>query len=194
MRLRPSGQSGALVTSVGGFEKYQFEKAWVWEHQALVRARPVAGPGELQQRFNQIRKKVLCRERDAESLRKEIFDMRNKMRETQATNPEGEFNLKHDPGGIVDIEFMVQYGVLLLANKYPDLVETTNNYELLSRLSKVDFIDDREREQLQSTYHYFLGMEYQRKLTGKPSIMPRAELAKSPEPVQATWRKLFEES
>jgi len=194
MRLRPSGQSGALVTSTEGFEKYQFEKAWVWEHQALVRARPVAGPRELLQRFNQIRKKVLCRERDAGSLRKEIIDMRNKMREAQGATPEGEFNLKHDAGGIVDIEFMVQYGVLLLANKYPDLVETTNNYELLSRLSKVGFIDDREQEQLQSTYHYFLGMEYQRKLTGKPSLMPRAELAKSPEPVQAIWRKLFEES
>jgi len=194
MRLRPSGQSGALVTSAEGFEKYQLEKAWVWEHQALVRARPVAGPGALRQRFMQIRKKILCREREVENLRAEIFAMRNKMREAQEATPEGEFNLKHDAGGIVDIEFMVQYGVLLLANKYPDLVESTNNYELLSRLAEVGFIDDEQREQLQSIYHYFLGVEYQRKLTGKPSLVPRAELAKSPEPVRAIWCKLFEEN
>jgi len=193
MRLRPSGQSGALVTSLEGFEKYQFERAWVWEHQALVRARPVAGPGSLRQRFIEIRKRVLCQERDADKLRVEILDMRNKMREAQASTSAGEFNLKHDPGGIVDIEFMVQYGVLLLANKYPALVDSTNNYELLSRLASAGFLDEDRRDQLQSTYHYYLGLEYQRKLIGKPSLVPQAELALSPEPVQATWQQLFHE-
>ncbi|MGW8248554.1 MAG: bifunctional [glutamate--ammonia ligase]-adenylyl-L-tyrosine phosphorylase/[glutamate--ammonia-ligase] adenylyltransferase, partial [Acidiferrobacterales bacterium] len=194
MRLRPSGQSGALVTSTEGFEKYQLERAWVWEHQALVRARTVAGSENLQKRFSAIRQKVLCQARDANKLRSEILDMRNKMREAQATTPEGEFNLKHDAGGIVDIEFMVQYGVLLLANQYPELVESTNNYELLSRLARAGFLDEVQRDQLQSTYHYFLGLEYQRKLIGKPSLVPLTELNQSPEPVLAIWQQLFEET
>ena len=193
MRLRPSGQSGALVTSAEGFEKYQFERAWVWEHQALVRARAVAGSETLQKRFSEIRQKVLCQVRDADKLHGEILDMRGKMREAQASTPAGEFNLKHDAGGIVDIEFMVQYGVLLMASQYPELVETTNNYELLSRLASVGFLDKDQRDQLQSTYLYFLGLEYQRKLTGKPSLVPLTELTQSPEPVLAIWQQLFKE-
>jgi len=194
MRLRPSGQSGALVTSLEGFEKYQIERAWVWEQQALVRARPVAGPMALQQRFAGIRQKILCQKRDPDKLRAEIVDMRNKMREAQPPTPDGEFNLKHGPGGIVDIEFMVQYGVLLLAKEHPELVETTNNYEILSRLANVGFIDNEQRDQLQSTYHHFLGLEYQRKLTGKPSLVPLTELTRSPEPVRAIWNKVLEGS
>jgi glutamate-ammonia-ligase adenylyltransferase len=194
MRLRPSGQSGALVTSVEGFKKYQFERAWIWEHQALVRARPVAGPQALQRQFLEIRKDVLCQKRDAGKLRKEIVDMRNKMREAQASTPADEFNLKQDPGGIVDIEFMVQYGVLLLANQYPELVETTNNYELLSRLSSAGFVDNDQCNQLQSTYHYFLALEYQRKLVGKASLVPRSELTQSPESAQDIWHNLFKEN
>jgi len=193
MRLRPSGQSGALVTSADGFEKYQLERAWVWEHQALVRARPVAGPQKLKQRFLQIRKNVLCRQREAGKLRNEILEMRNRMREAQSPTPAGEFNLKHDVGGIVDIEFMVQYGVLSMANKHPELVDSTNNYELLSQLEGVGFFSPGQCEILQTTYLYFLGLEYQRKLTGKPSVVPLSEFERSPQLVREIWQAILEE-
>lgn len=192
MRLRPSGQSGALVTSITAFDSYQQNKAWVWEHQALVRARPVAGPDALQQRFLAIRRMVLCRPREAGAIRKEIIEMRDKMRQAQPPTPAEQFNLKHDAGGIVDIEFMVQYGVLLLAQKHPELTDHTNNYELLTMLAAVGFIDSDQCTMLQTTYLYFLRLEYQRKLVGKPSLLPRAELEQSPEGVQSLWQLLFQ--
>src|SRR5690606_31307376 len=106
MRLRPSGNSGLLVTSLNGFLKYQQESAWTWEHQALVRARVVAGDGELAKRFSEIRQDILARPRDEQTLQSDVIDMRRKMREQLGSNArqqaEGRFHLKQDTGGIVD--------------------------------------------------------------------------------------------
>jgi glutamate-ammonia-ligase adenylyltransferase len=156
MRLRPSGNSGMLVSSLIAFEKYQINDAWTWEHQALVRARVVAGSEQLAISFEAIRQKVLCRERDITPLRTDVRDMRQKMREQLGSIKPGSsklssskhsaedeqiFNLKQDGGGIVDIEFMVQYAVLAWAWKQPSLARYTDNIRILGALEEAGLLD-----------------------------------------------------
>ncbi len=146
MRLRPSGNSGLLVASLRAFEKYQREDAWTWEHQALVRARVVAGSEALAAAFDAVRLQTLCQRRDMDALRHDVVDMRQKMREQlgsgkhqSETHPV--FNLKQDTGGIVDIEFMVQYAVLAWAWKEPSLAKYTDNIRILGALEEAGLLD-----------------------------------------------------
>ena len=146
MRLRPSGNSGLLVTSLAAFEKYQLNEAWTWEHQALVRARVTAGSAELAKAFEAVRLKVLCQQRELPALREEVRNMRLKMREQLGSgknNAQNEqvFNLKQDAGGIVDIEFMVQYAVLAWAWKEPSLAKYTDNIRILGALEEARLLD-----------------------------------------------------
>ncbi|HTF98294.1 MAG TPA: bifunctional [glutamate--ammonia ligase]-adenylyl-L-tyrosine phosphorylase/[glutamate--ammonia-ligase] adenylyltransferase [Cellvibrio sp.] len=147
MRLRPSGNSGMLVSSLAAFEKYQANEAWTWEHQALVRARVVAGSAALGEQFEVVRQRILGRVRDLDQLRKDVADMRRKMREqlgsdakTKATNT-SLFNLKQDAGGIVDIEFMVQYAALAWASKSPGIIRYTDNIRILGSLEEAGLLD-----------------------------------------------------
>jgi glutamate-ammonia-ligase adenylyltransferase len=112
MRLRPDGNKGLLVRSLASFAHYQAQEAWTWEHQALVRARPLAGDRGLYDRFARIRREVLCRERDPDRVRQEVREMRAKMRASLDKSGGGRFDLKQGQGGIADIEFMVQYSIL----------------------------------------------------------------------------------
>ncbi len=147
MRLRPSGNSGMLVSSLAAFEKYQANEAWTWEHQALVRARVVAGSAALGAQFEAVRQRILGRERDLEHLRKEVADMRRKMREQLGSEAKAKskntalFNLKQDAGGIVDIEFMVQYAALAWASKSPDIIRYTDNIRILGSLEEAGLLD-----------------------------------------------------
>lgn len=192
MRLRPSGSSGPLVTSLAGYERYQLEKAWVWEHQALVRARVIAGSEQIRAGFAEVRSKVLCQRRDPEALRKEVLEMREKMRAAQEPVEPECFHLKHDAGGIVDIEFMVQYGVLKCAHDYPDVTRKTGSPALLEALTAAGFIDEEQCGELSSTYLYFLKLEYRRKLLGKKPVVRQSRLERSPERVVEIWRQVFE--
>ncbi len=115
MRLRPSGSAGMLVSHFNAFKEYQSKDAWTWEHQALLRARAISGDANLTHWFDRTREEILTRPRDPESLRAEITDMRERMRKELLKPRAGHFDLKQDPGGIVDIEFLVQYLVLLNA-------------------------------------------------------------------------------
>jgi [glutamine synthetase] adenylyltransferase / [glutamine synthetase]-adenylyl-L-tyrosine phosphorylase len=153
MRLRPSGNSGLLVSSLTAFEKYQLKDAWTWEHQALVRARVVAGDVKLARLFELVRHKILCLERDIEKLRLDVSDMRRKMREQLSSQTKSktsklsgsetgqEFNLKQDAGGIVDIEFMVQYAALAWAFKVPEIIRYTDNIRILGSLEEAGLLD-----------------------------------------------------
>jgi [glutamine synthetase] adenylyltransferase / [glutamine synthetase]-adenylyl-L-tyrosine phosphorylase len=118
-RLRPSGLSGLLVSSLDAFLRYQEASAWTWEHQALVRARFVAGDPDLGERFAEVRRRVLARPRDPAALRAEVVEMRSKMLAEHASRDPEVFDLKRDRGGITDIEFMVQYWVLANAQEFP---------------------------------------------------------------------------
>jgi glutamate-ammonia-ligase adenylyltransferase len=152
MRLRPGGDSGALVSHINAFEAYLADQAWTWEHQALIRARPVAGDRRLFDRFHCIRAAVLAAPRDPETLRTEVSQMREKMRAERLKPVQGQFDLKQSPGGIVDIEFLVQYLVLGHAHRFPDIVVWTDNIRLLESLSLEGVIPASHSQHLQQAY------------------------------------------
>lgn len=145
MRLRPSGAAGLLVSSLAAFREYQVKQAWTWERQALVRARPVAGSPELGRHFEELRREVLAWPRDIVRLRREVREMRDKMRahllgaETSG-GKSPRFHIKQSVGGIVDIEFMVQYCVLAWSRDYPALSVYTDNIRILEALSESGLI------------------------------------------------------
>ena len=133
-RLRPSGISGILVRHVEAFGDYQLNEAWTWEHQALIKARAVSGEALITARFDAIRAQTLARRRDTTRLRADVIEMRERMRRERSRPEAGVFDLKQDPGGMVDIEFLVQYLVLRLAQRHPELVQWTDNVRLIQTL------------------------------------------------------------
>ncbi len=155
MRLRPSGSSGLLVSTLQAFDKYQKNDAWTWEHQALARARGVAGCKDTLAGFETIRHEVLCRPRDKAALREEVVKMREKMRETLGT-PEAKraevFHIKHDNGGIIDIEFLVQYLMLAWSAEHPELTGYSDNIRQMEELGRVGVLAVEDTEKLRDTF------------------------------------------
>lgn len=141
--LRPNGNSGLLVTSLDAFETYQLGRgsntAWTWEHQALTRARCVLGPERVAERFEDIRRRVICAPRDPVALRDEVLSMRERVREAHPSKA-GQFDVKQGPGGMVDIEFCVQYLVLVHAAQYPELLDDVGNIALLRRAERAGLL------------------------------------------------------
>ena len=151
-RLRPNGASGLLVSSLEAFADYQRRSAWTWESQALVRARVVAGDSDLARQFDRVRSGVLARPREAGKLCQEVVEMRERMR-TELDDSTGErFNLKHGRGGIVDIEFMVQFGVLLWSSEHSDLLKATDTQHLLGVLAETGLLSLDDAEALRAAY------------------------------------------
>ena len=151
LRLRPNGESGLLVSTVAAFAEYQLHQAWVWEHQALTRARFSAGSAKVGAAFEDIRRQVLCQPRDLAMLRKEILAMRQKMLDGHP-NGTALFDIKHDRGGMVDIEFMVQYLVLAYAHQYPQLTANIGNLALLKLAGELGLIPVDLAEQIRTLY------------------------------------------
>lgn len=191
MRLRPSGKSGPLVTSLAAFERYQKEHAWVWEHQALVRARPVAGKAALQAGFNTLRHKILCQQRDPDELAKAVIEMRDKMLDSRESHGPDVYDLKHDRGGIVDIEFMVQYWVLRWAHEHPGITEFTDNCRLLEALAKAQVVKEETAQTLIAAYRHYLSAEYRQKLMELGTLVDPAGLNHYPEQVERIWNDTF---
>ncbi|MBY5940142.1 bifunctional [glutamate--ammonia ligase]-adenylyl-L-tyrosine phosphorylase/[glutamate--ammonia-ligase] adenylyltransferase [Halomonas sp. DP5N14-9] len=153
MRLRPSGNSGLLVSPLKAFAEYQREQAWTWEHQALVRSRVVAGDATLAEGFEEVRREILGRERDREALREEVVKMRHKMRDHLGSKGSDDtFDLKHDPGGMVDIEFLCQYAVLALSHQTPELMRFSDNMRILETLEETDHLEAGEAQALRDAY------------------------------------------
>ncbi len=163
--LRPDGASGLMVTSIDSFEKYQKGSAWVWEHQALTRARFCSGDAEIGARFEEVRTAVLRQPREEASLRDEILSMRQKMHEAHP-NRSAQFDLKHDAGGMIDIEFMVQYLVLLHAARYPELTADIGNIALLKLCGELGLIDRALAVDVADAYRKFRRMQHQIRLQG----------------------------
>lgn len=177
MRLRPQGNNGPLVATMGAFERYQESEAWTWEHQALIRARFVAGDVALGEAFNTVRRNLIARQRDLDSLLQDVCSMRQRMRDHLATPTAvpleggseilGKFDLKYDTGAIVDIEFMVQYGVLAKGSRHRGLGRWTDVMRLLDELESAGHMPESEVETLQRAYlafraavhHGWLGLE-----------------------------------
>ena len=192
MRLRPSGASGLLVSSMAAFERYQSEQAWTWEHQALVRARFVAGCPRAGRRFEEIRHRVLCRARDEATLRQDVLDMRERMLGQQALPEAGLFDLKRSPGGIVDIEFMVQYGVLRWAPRFGELTRYTDNMRLLETLAALDLMPAADAGLLREAYLACRSAAHRLALRKEPAVVPEARFRELSDGVRAIWTTWFE--
>lgn len=148
LELRPSGSSGAVVSSFAGWARYQREAAWTWEHQALLRARPVAGDATLGEAVTDVRREVLTRPRDPHVLRREVREMRAKVRAGLETRAAGRWDAKQGIGGLVDAEFLVQYLVLRDAARFPQLVTWTDNWRQLDALAAAGVIPQAEADAL----------------------------------------------
>ncbi len=186
-RLRPNGQSGLMVSSINAFESYQHEKAWTWEHQALIRARFVTGGALIEQEFDRIRSSVIRQQRDVPSLLQEVVTMREKMREHLA-NKSVDFDIKQDAGGLVDIEFMTQAGILIHAEQHAECIAHTATLELINELSKVGWYNTDEAENIANAYRYF------RKLKNWQNLQCEAnesEVSQHRDNVVAVWKRLM---
>ncbi|MDR2678459.1 MAG: bifunctional [glutamate--ammonia ligase]-adenylyl-L-tyrosine phosphorylase/[glutamate--ammonia-ligase] adenylyltransferase, partial [Zoogloeaceae bacterium] len=131
LRLRPNGESGVLVPTLAAFHAYEAKEAWIWEHQALTRARFVAGDPALGAKFDATREAILKMARDPEKLRAEVLAMRQKMLDNRKPHAPEVFDLKQDEGGLIDVEFIVQYLVLAHAREHAALAANRGNIALL---------------------------------------------------------------
>ena len=193
MRLRPSGNSGLLVSSLSAFADYQRRDAWTWEHQALVRARVVAGHPRLAEGFADIRRQILGRERDIEALREEVVKMRHRMREhLGGKSGEGEFDLKHDPGGMVDIEFLCQYAVLAMGHETPELLQWSDNMRLLETLEATERLPARECRRLRDAYLALRSTAHRASLTREPARGSNSTFQDHRRVVIEAWQRLLE--
>lgn len=151
-RLRPSGESGMLVSTIQAFDEYQKTQAWTWEHQALIRARMIYGDDELQQQFLRIRHEILCLSRDPQVLQDEVREMRKKMVQHLAPTQADKFNLKISAGGITDIEFIAQYLVLRFSHQYPELTRWSDNVRIFELMAKYQVMTEEEAQVLTHAY------------------------------------------
>ncbi len=166
MRLRPNGKGGFLMTGIEAFERYQHQDAWTWEHQALLRARGVAGDRALCARFEAVRRRVLVQDVRRDTLREEVREMRARMRRELSRARAGAFDIKQDAGGIADIEFLVQYWVLAAANRHPELVTYTDNIRQLEGLAAAGVIEAATAQWLTDAYRDYRAVLHRLSLDG----------------------------
>ncbi len=194
MRLRPSGNSGMLVSTLQGFAGYQQDSAWTWEHQALVRARFVAGDPELAGRVEAVRVATLCRPRELATLAQEVQQMRERMRDhllPAGPSHAGEFDLKQGEGGIVDIEFMVQYAVLAWSHRLPGLARWSDNVRILETLGREGLFEQQQCKALTEAYIAYRSAAHQLSLQQQPGIVPAERFVDLRAAVTSAWRALF---
>ena len=186
LRLRPNGDAGLLVSSLEAFRRYQLESAWVWEHQALTRARFAAGDPELGRGFEAIRLEVLCQPRDLAKLRAEVTAMRQKMMDAHGRKSP-RFDLKHDRGGLVDVEFLVQYLVLGHAHAHPELAANIGNIALLHLAGELGLVDLDLARRCADSYRELRRLQHRQRLNEQPSRVPAESVETVRGPVVALW-------
>jgi len=192
MRLRPNGDSGLLVSHINAYEDYLKNQAWTWELQALVRGRFIAGDSKLKAHYEAIRSRVLSLPRDTESLKTEVREMREKMREALATKDKDKFDLKQSKGGIADIEFIVQFGVLDQAALNTALTTYTDNVRLLEGLQQQGFMSKADTETLKAAYCTYRDFGHKQVLQGDKAVINEAEVAEISAQVERIWRDYME--
>lgn len=190
LQLRPDGNSGLLVSSVQAFEDYQLHKAWIWEHQAISRARFVAGDAQVGAQFSAIREQVMLQVRDQAKLKQEVAQMREKMRLSHPPKP-NVFDVKHDKGGIIDVEFTVQYLVLLHAQQYTQLLENIGNIGLLHTLGQLGIIEVKRADDVANAYRAYRKIIHSTKLQGKEAKVDTVEIAEHQTAVIALWQQVL---
>jgi glutamate-ammonia-ligase adenylyltransferase len=191
LRLRPDGASGLMVSSVDAFRRYQRETAWVWEHQALTRARFCAGDAEVGAAFEEERREILQMQRDETILRDEVLSMRQKLLEGHPNRSEL-FDLKHDRGGMIDIEFIVQYLVLAHARRHRELTDNVGNIALLRVAAALGLIPGDAAETVGSAYREFRRLQHGLRLNGaKYARAPQESVSAWVGATSALWRDVF---
>jgi len=191
LRLRPNGDAGLLASSLAAFETYQRDEAWVWEHQALTRARYCAGDAGIGARFEAIRREILARPRDPDKLREEVVAMRKRMHQGHP-NRSGKFDLKHDAGGMVDIEFIVQYLVLRHGATHPALLDNAGNIALLGRAAQAGLLDAQRAGGLADAYRRYRSLQHALRLDGAQyARVEPGDVADEAAAVTEAWSTLF---
>ncbi|XXQ69505.1 bifunctional [glutamate--ammonia ligase]-adenylyl-L-tyrosine phosphorylase/[glutamate--ammonia-ligase] adenylyltransferase [Neisseriaceae bacterium B1] len=190
LRLRPDGDSGSLIHSLAAFEKYQREQAWTWEHQSLTRARFVCGDEAVGKQFEQIRRQILTTPRDMAQLKSDILEMREKM---FATHPPHDNDVKYARGGVVDVEFIVQYWVLAYSQHHPQLLENYGNIALLNIAAQCGLIDTTLAAQNAAAYRHFRHVQHNKKLRNWERVKPDDELLAHYAVVKRLWCGVFGE-
>ena len=193
MRLRPNGKGGFLMTGIDAFERYQLSEAWTWEHQALLRARAVAGDAKLRAAFEAVRRRTLSSAVRRETLRNDVLQMRLRMRKELSRSGPKEFDIKQDAGGIGDIEFLVQYWVLAGAAAHPELLTHTDNIRQLEGLAAVGVIDAATALWLTETYISYRTVLHHLSLEGEGErVVPAAPFQETRERLRAIWHAKLE--
>jgi glutamate-ammonia-ligase adenylyltransferase len=190
LRLRPNGESGLLVSSIAAFGEYQRQHAWVWEHQALTRARFCAGDESVGTQFERIRIEVLRMPRDINKLRQEVIEMRQKMHDGHP-NKTTLFDIKQDSGGMVDIEFLVQFIVLAHSVTHPELTANCGNLALLETASKLKLIDGKTSDKVRDLYRELRRVQHQMRLNNLTPCRIERDLLDTA-PVSTLWKSLLE--
>ena len=187
MRLRPSGKGGLMVTEVSAFHAYQKTEAWTWEHQALLRARAVAGDEGLRRGFDDIRLDVLCHHVRRDTLQEEVRKMRERMRAELSKSRPGQFDIKQDPGGIADIEFLAQYWALTWAERYPALVMFSDTIRQLESVASANLVPQATVDQLTGVYREYRHVIHHRSLENQPSVVEEQAFAVQRGLVSGIW-------
>jgi glutamate-ammonia-ligase adenylyltransferase len=190
-RLRPSGGAGLLVTSLDNFRRYQLKDAWIWEHQALLRSRAVAGTESVCARFERERRDVLVEHVDRARLKEEVAKMRQRMREELSRGGETLFDIKQDAGGLADIEFLIDYWVLANAKTYPELVEFPDNIRQLEALERTGLVAAERCAQLKAAYLALRGRVHELALDERPALAEAGEFAALRGRITSIWREVF---
>ncbi len=187
MRLRPNGQSGALVSSMDAFRSYQRTQAWVWEHQALLRSRSVAGDAAVREAFERERCDILIHHVNRRDLKAEVVKMRRRMRSELSRGRGGEFDIKQDAGGMADIEFLVQYWVLAHAADHPDLVEYSDNVRQLEALARNGLVPGTSADRIKSIYLNLRGSAHELALIGSGRVVSGDAFVEEREWISKLW-------
>ena len=191
-RLRPNGNSGMLVTTLENYKIYIENKAWVWEHQALVRARAVAGGKLVSNDFEMFKQKFLQQPREKTKIKQEVVTMRKKMRESLDKSTAEMFDLKQGVGGIVDIEFLVQYFVLSHAKQHSELSQYSDNVRCLEAIKLVGLLEVSVAERLEEVYQSYRSRYHRLALQNNPSLILQAEFITEREFVATIWQKILQ--
>ena len=191
MRLRPSGKGGLLITSIEAFTDYQRQEAWTWEHQALLHARSVAGAPVLRGRFEAVRLQVLAVNVRRDTLRTEVRHMRNRMRNELSRAGPGEFDLKQDPGGIADIEFLAQYWALAWAGEYPPLAMYSDTIRQLESVASADLVPQSRIDLLARAYRDYRTCLHHRALEGKGAILAASDFQSERALIVEIWDQVM---
>jgi len=191
MRLRPSGKGGMLMTSIEAFADYQRREAWTWEHQALLHARSVAGAAALRERFEVLRLAVLAANVRRATLRADVRHMRNRMRNELSRAGPGEFDLKQDPGGIADIEFLAQYWALTWAGQYPPVAMYSDTIRQLESVASADLVPQSRIDTLGGAYREYRTCLHHRALEGKGAIIAAGDFQSERAAIVEIWDQVM---